>query len=73
MPPSLNFPQLDFVKPSSGFHTVTWERVSACPKAINSYFSGGRAILLIKEASQEALHVDPTEYDIRQLNLMLLD
>ncbi len=28
MPPSLNFPQLDFVKPSSGFHPVTWERVT---------------------------------------------
>ncbi len=27
MPPSLNFPQLDFVKPSSGFHPVTWERI----------------------------------------------
>ncbi len=27
MPPSLNFPQLDFVEPSSGFHSVTWERV----------------------------------------------
>jgi hypothetical protein len=27
VPPSLNFPQLDFVKPSSGFHLVTWERV----------------------------------------------
>jgi len=27
--PSLNFPQLDFVKPSSGFHPVTWERVTA--------------------------------------------
>ncbi len=27
MPLSLNFPQLDFVKPSSGFHPVTWERV----------------------------------------------
>ncbi len=27
MPPSLNFSQLDFVKPSSGFHPVTWERV----------------------------------------------
>jgi hypothetical protein len=26
--PSLNFPQLDFVKPSSGFHPVTWERVN---------------------------------------------
>ncbi len=24
---SLNFSQLDFVKPSSGFHPVTWERV----------------------------------------------
>jgi hypothetical protein len=23
VPPSLNFPQLDFVKPSSGFHPVT--------------------------------------------------
>ncbi len=22
------FPQLDFVKPSSGFHPVTWERVT---------------------------------------------
>jgi hypothetical protein len=28
VPPSLNFPQLDFVEPSSGFHLVTWERVS---------------------------------------------
>jgi len=28
MPPSLNFPQLDFVKPSSWFHPVTWERVT---------------------------------------------
>jgi hypothetical protein len=27
VPPSLNFPQLDFVEPSSGFHFVTWERV----------------------------------------------
>ncbi len=27
MLPSLNFPQLDFVKASSGFHAVTWERV----------------------------------------------
>jgi hypothetical protein len=26
--PSLNFPQLDFVRPSSGFHPVTWERVT---------------------------------------------
>ncbi len=31
MPPSLNFPQLDFVKPSSGFHPVTWERVRLSP------------------------------------------
>ncbi len=29
MPPSLNFSQLDFVKPSSGFHPVTWERVNS--------------------------------------------
>jgi hypothetical protein len=42
-------------------------------EAIGPYFSGRQAILLIKEASQEVLHVDPTEYDIRQLNLMLLD
>jgi hypothetical protein len=42
-------------------------------EAIGPYFSNGQAILLIKEVSQEALHVDPTEYDIRQLNLMLLD
>ncbi len=27
MPPSLNFPQLDFVEPSNGFHPVIWERV----------------------------------------------
>jgi hypothetical protein len=27
VPPSLNFSQLDFVEPSSGFHPVTWERV----------------------------------------------
>jgi hypothetical protein len=32
MPPSLNFPQLDFVKPSSGFHPVTWERVIGSPE-----------------------------------------
>jgi hypothetical protein len=31
VPPSLNFPQLDFVKPSSGFHPVTWERVIETP------------------------------------------
>jgi hypothetical protein len=29
VPLSLNFSQLDFVKPSSGFHPVTWERVNA--------------------------------------------
>jgi hypothetical protein len=29
VPPSLNFPQLDFVEPSSGFHPVTWERVTS--------------------------------------------
>jgi hypothetical protein len=29
VPPSLNFSQLDFVEPSSGFHPVTWERVMA--------------------------------------------
>jgi hypothetical protein len=49
----------------------------AWPKAISMYFNNGQAILLIKEASQEAsqeaLRTDPTEYDIRQLNLMLLD
>jgi hypothetical protein len=28
VPLSLNFPQLDFVEPSSGFHPVTWERVN---------------------------------------------
>jgi hypothetical protein len=28
VPPSLNFSQLDFVEPSSGFHPVTWERVT---------------------------------------------
>ncbi len=45
----------------------------AWPEAIGPYFSNGQAILLIKEASQEALCADPTEYDIRELNLMLLD
>jgi hypothetical protein len=45
----------------------------AWPKAISPYFSDRRAILLIKEASQEALRADLTKYDIRQLNLMLLD
>jgi hypothetical protein len=35
------------------------------PEAIGSYFSDRRTIFLIKEASQEALHVDPTEYNIR--------
>jgi hypothetical protein len=34
MPPSLNFPQLDFVEPSSGFHPVTWERVINHPPPI---------------------------------------
>jgi len=29
VPPSLDFPQLDFVKPSSGFHPVTSERVKS--------------------------------------------
>jgi hypothetical protein len=33
VPPSLNFPQLDFVEPSSGFHPVTWERVIATSSA----------------------------------------
>ncbi len=33
----------------------------AWPKTIGPYFSSERAILLIKEASQEALHVDPIE------------
>jgi hypothetical protein len=28
VPPSLNFSQLDFVEPSSGFHPVTWERIT---------------------------------------------
>jgi hypothetical protein len=45
----------------------------AWPEAIGLYFNGRRAILLIKEAFEEALHADPTDYDIRVLNLMLLD
>jgi hypothetical protein len=32
----------------------------AWPKAIGPYFSNGRAILLIKEASEEALRADST-------------
>jgi hypothetical protein len=39
VPPSLNFPQLDFVKPSSGFHPVTWERVMAHHENKNANFS----------------------------------
>jgi hypothetical protein len=45
----------------------------ARPEAIDPYFSGGRAILFIKEASQEALCTNSTQYDIRLLKLMLLD
>jgi hypothetical protein len=45
----------------------------ASPEAISPYFSGGHAILLFKEASQEVLRNDLTEYNIRHLNLMLLD
>ncbi len=37
----------------------------AWPKPIGPYFTNKRAILLIKEVSQETLHSDPTEYDIR--------
>jgi hypothetical protein len=37
VPPSLNFSQLDFVKPSSGFHPVTWERVSICGNKEQGY------------------------------------
>ncbi len=43
------------------------------PEAIDPYFSSGRAILFIKEVSLEVLRADSTEYDIRELNLMLLD
>jgi hypothetical protein len=45
----------------------------ASAEAISPYYSDGWAMLLIKEASQEALCVDPNEYDIHELNLMLLD
>ncbi len=38
MPLSLNFPQLDFVKPSSGFHPVTWERVKMNGRESNWQF-----------------------------------
>jgi tetratricopeptide (TPR) repeat protein len=37
VPPSLNFPQLDFVKPSSGFHPVTWERVTDVIEPNNAF------------------------------------
>jgi len=32
------FPQLDFVKLSSGFHPVTWEHVKLCPWCLASNF-----------------------------------
>ncbi len=38
MPPSFNFPQLDFVKPSSGFHPVTWERVKVLEKKLSDTY-----------------------------------
>jgi hypothetical protein len=36
VPPSLNFPQLDFEEPSSGFHPVTWERINKFRSNIKS-------------------------------------
>ncbi len=36
----LNFPALDFVKPSSGFHPVTWERVSTSPSTYSEPTQG---------------------------------
>ncbi len=49
---SLNFPQLDFVKPSSGFHPVTWERVTiyhARTKHIEVHYHFIREKVLAKE------------------------
>jgi hypothetical protein len=42
VPPSLNFPQLDFVKPSSGFHPVTWERVNCWDEQLAKVMFGYR-------------------------------
>jgi hypothetical protein len=40
VPPSLNYPQLDFVKPSSGFHPVTWEHLQTSKLGWFLTFSG---------------------------------
>ncbi len=58
VPPSLNFPQLDFVKPSSGFHPVTWERVKKNPKNDDSpIFLALEVIPLAREVNPEACWV----------------
>jgi hypothetical protein len=50
MPPSLNFPQLDFVEPSTGFHPVTWERVI-------EHFSKWVKLIVLLDKSHKTNHV----------------
>jgi len=50
VPPSLNFPQLDFVKPSSGFHPVTWERIRSI---LDNVFIAQEALSWVKESNQD--------------------
>jgi hypothetical protein len=68
MPPSLNFPQLDFVKPSSGFHPVTWVRVKPTDTAtlITSYPTDLAIVLTIYPTNLATLLITyPTNLTIR--------
>jgi hypothetical protein len=47
VPPSLNFSQLDFVEPSSGFHPVTWERVTTLLSLKHMRVDGSRGPLFL--------------------------
>ncbi len=49
MPPSLNFPQFDFVKPSSGFHPVTWKHVNLATKLAKWPRIQKKAIAIIRK------------------------
>jgi hypothetical protein len=55
VPPSLNFPQLDFVKPSSGFHPVNWERVS---NALSTFITSMNSIFHKKLDEFVIIYID---------------
>ncbi len=62
MPPSLNFSQFDFVKPLSGFHPVTWERVSLAKQSLMvllppSYMSIGKHGIVALKMGKIGYHV----------------